>query len=273
MRVKKLIYYKCLPIIVFMSSIVCGTFIGLGITADKRENSSVAAHTLPSKIKKQFVIGQNPEKTIELTVGREEYLQERNKWKTWKSQNDLNYYTILHKLTDELADKLSSLPDNYFAQTATGKPVQDYERVMQFMRNLTYQSDTGRGYAKHPLETIVEGGGDCEDSVILVAALLRRMGRKFAVLNQPGHVSLTIQLREGEEPPQYSIMYANTVLVPATINGRQVLQTIDLPIVLVQKPAMHIINDKKYFAIETTSKQPEYIKTEFAKDSTVVEIE
>lgn len=51
--------------------------------------------------------------------------------------------------------------------------------VISFVQSLTYQLDGSRPYhhrARYPIETLVHRGGDCEDTSILAAALLRQMG-------------------------------------------------------------------------------------------------
>lgn len=44
-----------------------------------------------------------------------------------------------------------------------------------FVQNLTYREETGE-YPNYPVETLVDRGGDCEDTAILAAALLDAMG-------------------------------------------------------------------------------------------------
>ena len=42
------------------------------------------------------------------------------------------------------------------------------------------------------VETLIEGGGDCEDTTILVAAILRGLGEKTALIFTPGHIALGV---------------------------------------------------------------------------------
>ncbi|MDD1687320.1 PEGA domain-containing protein [Methanoregula sp.] len=68
----------------------------------------------------------------------------------------------------------------------------DYHNVVSFVQGITYSSDinlkTGQTneYWKYPLETLADKGGDCEDTAILAAALLREMGYDTAVVFLPG---------------------------------------------------------------------------------------
>ena len=61
--------------------------------------------------------------------------------------------------------------------------------VISFVQSLPYTSDkatTGYDdYPRYPIETLVDQGGDCEDTAILTAALLRQMGYDVVLLNYP----------------------------------------------------------------------------------------
>lgn len=46
-------------------------------------------------------------------------------------------------------------------------------------------------WPKYPIETLIEGG-DCEDTSILMAALLDQMGYDVIILKCPGHVAVGV---------------------------------------------------------------------------------
>jgi hypothetical protein len=76
----------------------------------------------------------------------------------------------------------------------------DYDNVMNvvaFVQSLTYMSDyksTGqKDYVRYPLETIVDGGGDCEDTSVLIAAILNEMGYGVLLVLFPNHLALAIK--------------------------------------------------------------------------------
>jgi len=79
-----------------------------------------------------------------------------------------------------------------FEAAAQEKGFDDAERagmVITFIQEcLPYTADA-TGYEQYPVETLVDGG-DCEDRVILAAALLRRMGFATAMLRYDDHVAL-----------------------------------------------------------------------------------
>jgi len=78
----------------------------------------------------------------------------------------------------ENVDKMAS--DNDFA------PLHTIEFVLRFVQSLTYTEDVNttsyNEYPRYPVETLFDRGGDCEDTSILLAAILTDMGYDMALL-------------------------------------------------------------------------------------------
>ena len=53
--------------------------------------------------------------------------------------------------------------------------------IVSFVQSFRYVSEDGE-YPRYPIETLVEGCGDCEDLAILTAAMLRQMGFRVVLL-------------------------------------------------------------------------------------------
>jgi len=73
--------------------------------------------------------------------------------------------------------------------------------IMAFVQSLEYEAEA-REYPKYPIETLVEGRGDCEDFSILAAALLKQMGFGVVLLafTEEMHMAIGIRvLPPGEE--------------------------------------------------------------------------
>ena len=68
--------------------------------------------------------------------------------------------------------------------------------VLSFVQSLPYTlDDVTTGYdefRRYAIETLIEGGGDCEDTTILVGAILRGLGEKTALIFLPGHIALGV---------------------------------------------------------------------------------
>ena len=64
--------------------------------------------------------------------------------------------------------------------------------AMAFVQSLPYVSDSVSSgydeYPRFPFETLYHGGGDCEDSSILLASILYDMGYGVALIELPGHI-------------------------------------------------------------------------------------
>lgn len=75
------------------------------------------------------------------------------------------------------------------------------ELVMAFVQQLEYTSDEVTAsfdqYTSYPVETLINRGGDCEDTVILLAAVLREMGYGCILLAlwdaEPAHMALGVR--------------------------------------------------------------------------------
>lgn len=71
-------------------------------------------------------------------------------------------------------------------------------------------------FPKFPVETLVEGGGDCEDSAILAAAILKAMGYDVILIDiesNPRHMAIGIALNSSGEGIEYNgvkYLYAET---------------------------------------------------------------
>jgi hypothetical protein len=112
-----------------------------------------------------------------------------------KTTNKWEYEKIVEESTqapymERLAEAIDSICyENDFS------PKQEADLVVSFVQSLDYLYDPDGGatqYVKYPLETLVDGGGDCEDTAILMAALLKMMGYRCILLNPPGHIAVGI---------------------------------------------------------------------------------
>jgi hypothetical protein len=69
--------------------------------------------------------------------------------------------------------------------------------VVSFVQSLQYVSDeSSKGedeYVRYPIETLVDGIGDCEDVVILAASILHEMGYSVLLVMLPEHLALAVK--------------------------------------------------------------------------------
>ncbi len=113
---------------------------------------------------------------------------------------------VTHPLDDPYLGKLvSRLQDT--ARSESYSEFQAIEFAASLVQSLPYVTDnvsTGYDeYPRYPLETLVDNGGDCEDTSILMASLVKGMGYGVVLLRfaatsvSPGHMAVGIAGGEG----------------------------------------------------------------------------
>lgn len=114
---------------------------------------------------------------------------------TTRTHNGPSGYGFLTTTNDDyikiLAEKLN--------ETTTGLNYNSYDQVsfvLAFVQSLPYTSDnvtTGHDeYPRFPIETLVDDGGDCEDTSILFATLTLALGYGTVYINPPDHYAVGI---------------------------------------------------------------------------------
>jgi len=84
----------------------------------------------------------------------------------------------------------------FLRERATTKGTSLMDEIITFVHDLDYVDDYTLGfneYPKYPVETLVEATGDCEDTSILMASLLRGAGYGVVLLNPPSHMAVGVK--------------------------------------------------------------------------------
>lgn len=107
----------------------------------------------------------------------------------------------------------------------------DVMNVVTFVQALPYTSDkvtTGYDeYPRYPVETLVDDGGDCEDTSILTAALLNEMGYGIVLLEFPGHMAVGVKCSDDYPGTYYEYNGAKYFYLETTGNGWAIGQVPD----------------------------------------------
>jgi hypothetical protein len=118
--------------------------------------------------------------------------------RTFVRAGDFSYY-VVSSADDETMKDLA----NCLSEAAKKHGWDEMETVgflLSYVQAMPYTSDkvtTGYDeYPRYPIETIVDGGGDCEDTSILLASLVRAMGYDVVLLELPGHMAVGFPLSE-----------------------------------------------------------------------------
>jgi len=100
-----------------------------------------------------------------------------------------------------------------FNNAGTRSGYTEYDDVMNvvcFVQALPYTSDkvtTGYDeYPRYPIETLVDNGGDCEDTSILTAAILNEMGYGVVLLEYPKHMAVGVKCSDDYPGTYYEYM-------------------------------------------------------------------
>jgi len=100
---------------------------------------------------------------------------------------------------------LKTLVDEFerFTTKGGGDDVDTINHMMSFVQNLEYTKDrVGTGYneyPKYPVETLVDKGGDCEDTCILFASLLNQFdyGSVLLIFREQRHMAVGVKGKSG----------------------------------------------------------------------------
>ena len=149
---------------------------------------------------------QRPRNTRQ-TIGRRYVWNFREKHYTVLMTIDLERYNSysgkerydIPKLVEEGRTTISNLTREFqrtFKQNRNWNRQDRVDFVLSFVQSLPYTLDdvtTGFDeFRRYAVETLIEGGGDCEDTTILVAAILRGLGEETALIFTPGHIAIGV---------------------------------------------------------------------------------
>lgn len=119
-----------------------------------------------------------------------------NYYKELKRPSTHNYSSCITNTADDiyLNNLVSEL--NKAASENGFNTFETIQFVAAFVQSLPYTSDietTGhKDYVRYPVETLADFGGDCEDTAILLAALLDRMGQDVILVYYPNHYGIGV---------------------------------------------------------------------------------
>ena len=159
---------------------------------------------------------------IEIPVDREMYEHYRSLGRYHgvenyqKYINDANNRAIIAQIVKVIRDGTMGLSYSDAAM------VRELAKFTQDVIEYQYDSDTtGEDeYPRYPIETLYEGRGDCEDTVILMAALLKEMGYEVGILHVPGHVAVALRTADNYSGGAYYEINGHRYLfIESTVSG------------------------------------------------------
>ncbi len=109
----------------------------------------------------------------------------------------MNYSVyVTNPLDDPYVDRLVE-NINKAAAKENYSEYQTVEFAIAFVQSLPYTVDSATSpfdeYPRYPIETLVDNGGDCEDTSILLASILDSMGYGVILINLPNHCAVGVK--------------------------------------------------------------------------------
>lgn len=107
---------------------------------------------------------------------------------------------VTHPMDDAYLDSLIDNIKNASQQTGYSE-LQTIEFAIAFVQGLPYTADSVTTpydeYPRYPIETLLDNGGDCEDTSILLASLLDSLGYGVVLIIPPSHAAIGLLSEEG----------------------------------------------------------------------------
>lgn len=100
--------------------------------------------------------------------------------------DESSYYPVIESFSNEF--KLIAA-ENKFSDWQT------VECIIAFIQTMRYKNDGTYEYPRYPIETLIDKGGDCEDTAILLEAILRQMGFDVVLVSPDKHMGVGIALK------------------------------------------------------------------------------
>ena len=141
--------------------------------------------------------GKNYSITLNISTNLYDYYQNDREHLAYRYQFNggempPNYFGFM--LSEYDRPMMRALADEFTSHSASEK--EQINLALTFVQSLPYAYDSStKGtdeYLRYPIETLVDGCGDCEDKVALLAALLYEMDVDFILLILPEHIALGV---------------------------------------------------------------------------------
>jgi hypothetical protein len=161
----------------------------------------------------------NSEWTLSVNVSAESYFEARSipRIMLFSDMDYAEYVDTTDPMVEEIAEKLGTMAESMGYDEYTTACF-----VLSFVQNTAYETDintTGyEEYPRYPIETIVEGTGDCEDASILFASLIQSepfgMDAVLVSLSTPssevGHMAVGLYFESADLPGEVEFISNGT---------------------------------------------------------------
>lgn len=129
---------------------------------------------------------------------------------------DENNREIIREMVEVLQDVGDDL--SYTDMDMIRETVKFVQDVIEYEYDITSTGEIE--YPRYPIETLYERQGDCEDTSILMAAMLKEMGYEVGFLHLPKHLAVAVRaVDDYEDSAYYEINGKRYVYIESTGSG------------------------------------------------------
>ena len=173
-------------------------------TVDQQENTKTTASALDGNQESAAAPTEYMEVNYEWDYGKGTWSYDlkipKSAYDYYKTIDRTKIHNYSYYVTDASDDEYLAALAGKFKEAAKEENYSDLDMVKNiilFVQSLDYVNDkVGTGYdeyPKFPLETLADQGGDCEDSAILLASLLRELGYGTVLLQFSDHMAVGVK--------------------------------------------------------------------------------
>ena len=130
---------------------------------------------------------ENLSYTVSMSIDIEHY-------NSYTSRKRTDFPLMVREGTDTLQDLIREFRR---AMSSTWGEERQVNFMLAFVQSLPYTYDnvtTGYDeFRRYAIETLIEGGGDCEDTSVLAASILSGLGFELALISPPGHIAVGVK--------------------------------------------------------------------------------
>ena len=145
------------------------------------------------------VLADDHDLTVPVRVSTYQRLRQGNPRTRWRDGEPLFNEWIVDGSTEEVDRAAYALSE--ISRQRGYSTFAEISNVLAFVQAVPYSLDedsTGtEDYWRYPVETVYDQTGDCEDTTILAAAVLRRLGHRVGTLLLPEHAALAVEAPPG----------------------------------------------------------------------------
>lgn len=143
--------------------------------------------------------------SMDVSVDKQMYAYYRNLPRYYGPENFYLYVNdscnqeMIQSIVSSIRDLASDL--SYDDAAAAREIVKFVQDCIEYQYDI--DSSGEEEYPRYPIETLYERQGDCEDTSILLAALLKEWGYEVGFLYLPGHLAVSIRAADNYESSAY----------------------------------------------------------------------